>query len=1025
MVFKASSVQRSASAVKNLWGGGSANQPVPSFFVSTPQFQRQHRQVGPYAGGARANSGKSQGLKIKCCPSIQYSSTSSILDEERYEKDRTKKAPFIPSRGKNSIAGLKETSDSYKGGSENENLTSEEVADLGNDATLVAFRAMEEAGQHDAVLNAFEELERKSDKDIPVGIYNCVMQSLSALGAAELQDATVVLEVYSRVLSRGVVPDLETYNIVINALVEAAERLSSKRKELERLLGPAKSLESADEAWETLCVEDHLKLAVEIFEASTSVDSTNFDHEVALRLFNSLVAHSMIAEARSLRHCVGSAQILVCESAEELQEIYDGNNPVDYIRTAFRLGKPELAMAEFANKGAPLELLDDILIGFASSGLLATALRWAEQGQATGIQLNKCLENATDDSDQVGSAVALFEKLVVDHPESVSNKSRCAFLRLARDDTDALMIGVKESHLAKALWDPATLIVVCESLVSFNEPLLAADIFVWQGRQLDEQWRALDVKSYAGAEILGRLVRAFQSQGSISLDVAAQLAQVPFVTEGFDSRTSIFKPIWEARSYSPGRLVLSDSELLALVCVQAKWVLDAETRLGLSLPVEEVKQLSAVFPLFVEDCISRNIPITTEEGANVGHALDLLDAEYALQRLWAERIASPNIEKQTTDIPEAVGYANTNNGIDLAVESLQRDLLRGVIPSTNDVSNIIESCAHQKVPMGPIIEMLEQRILPSDATWWIPVLDSIVEHVAQYDFSLAQQAHSKLLDLGSHPSATSYAQLIQYGTGNISSAVQLFNEARSHAVMPNTFLYNVVLAKLARARRDPELHMLWQEMDTLGVPKTSVTYGTMIAASCRAHDIESAHKFFREMESQDSYVPRVAPFNMLMQYYVHTAKDRDNALITFDRLRRSGCSPSVHTYRLLIEAWLLESPNLDKADNVLSIMKEDGAPFSTRCFAALLWARGVLLRDFDSAVSFYRGLVKNSRVKPDRRIFKALLETYVVNDRVKDTPLVLEEMSQYGVSVDKELLDVLIKGWHSIDVQAAERLQAL
>lgn len=1024
MVFKPSTVQRSASAVKNLWGGGGTNQQVPSFFVSTPQFKRQQRQVGPYAGGARTNSGKAHGLRVRCCPSVQYTSTSSILDDERYEKDRVNRSPFVPKQARASISELRKTADTQKVDiDEGKEVTELVPEQLGSEATLAAFNAMQEAGQHGSVLNAFEELEQRADKDIPVEIYNCMMRSLAALAIGQQQDATVVLQVYQRILSRGVVPNSETYAVVIDTLINAAENFAERRKALEPVIGSPEVLESASEAWETLSVEDHLRLAAEIFRASTSVDSANFEQDVALRLFNSLVDHDMFSEARSLEEYVKTGKLLVCETPNELQEAYDGRSPSDFIRTAFRLGRPDMAMAEFARLGAPAHLVERVLVGFASSGLLATAVRWARQAEATGGQLNSCLEHATSDADQVGSAVALFEKLVVDYPVLVTDRARCAFLRIARKDVDALMVGIKESHLSNAQWDPSTLIETCEALVSFNEPLLAVDIFVWQGRRLEREWRTLNMQSFAGEEILSRLVHTLRANNQLSLNVSVQLAQLPFVTSGFDSRTAIFKPLWEARITSPGLLELSDAELAGLLSIQANWVVNAESRLGLSLPIEEVNYLGSAFPLFAEDCIKRKLPMTSVEIANIGRALELLGAEYALQRQWAQQVTAPRSDLRPTNVSEMIRYANTDNGIDFAVETLQKELLRGVVPSVGDVARVIEVCGRDQVPLAPVIEMLEQRIPPTESSWWIPVLDAIVEHAAKSDFGLAEQAHLKLLALGSHPSATSYAQLIQYGSESISTTVQIFNEARSRGVLPNTFLYNVVLAKLARARRDPELHMLWDEMESLGIAKTSVTYGTMIAASCRAHDISNAHKLFKEMESQPSYVPKVAPFNMLMQYYVHTDKNRAAAVATFERLRLSGCLPSIHTYRLLIEAWLLDPPNLDEADNVLRIMKEDGAPMSTSCFAALVWGRGVLLRDFNSAISFYRGLVKNSRVKPDRKIFKALLETYVKNDQIKETPLILEEMSQYGVSVDKELLDILVAGWASVDKRAASRLQ--
>jgi len=220
---------------------------------------------------------------------------------------------------------------------------------------------------------------------------------------------------------------------------------------------------------------------------------------------------------------------------------------------------------------------------------------------------------------------------------------------------------------------------------------------------------------------------------------------------------------------------------------------------------------------------------------------------------------------------------------------------------------------------------------------------------------------------------------------------------------------------LSKARKLKEAVALFNEMDAANIKKSSVTYGTMISACCRAGDGEFAKKLFEEMESSPAYVPRIAPFNIMLQYYVHTKRDRKAALEVYDKLRTAaGLTPSAHTYKLLIDMYsTIEPVDVEAAYNVLKIIKEDNSEATTQHFAALLFARGVGQGDLEGAKQFYQELVKNKRVRPDKAVFQALLEAYVMNDNVRETPKVLEEMVNYGVDLNAYMANILIRGWAS------------
>ncbi|KAK9475881.1 hypothetical protein V1514DRAFT_338671 [Lipomyces japonicus] len=177
----------------------------------------------------------------------------------------------------------------------------------------------------------------------------------------------------------------------------------------------------------------------------------------------------------------------------------------------------------------------------------------------------------------------------------------------------------------------------------------------------------------------------------------------------------------------------------------------------------------------------------------------------------------------------------------------------------------------------------------------------------------------RMNEMGLYPDANAYANMIMKlncadPSKEADLAVKLFSESTSYGVMPTTFLYNVLLSKLSKARRLPNVLAYFKEMSTLGVKCSSVTYGTVITACCRANEAELAERMFEEMEAAPDYKPRVAPFNSMIQFYLELEtinqndrldklQNKNRALQYFKRMKELNLGPSSRSYLLLIGAF--------------------------------------------------------------------------------------------------------------------------
>lgn len=284
------------------------------------------------------------------------------------------------------------------------------------------------------------------------------------------------------------------------------------------------------------------------------------------------------------------------------------------------------------------------------------------------------------------------------------------------------------------------------------------------------------------------------------------------------------------------------------------------------------------------------------------------------------------------------------------------------------------------------------------------------------------QAYQRLIDMGSFPDNTGYVRLMSQ-TSSADKAMSLYNEALSNKISPNNSMINVLLSRLRRKKRFVEAGEIYRGMEVYNVPRTNETYLIMLRVAHDTNDEALAKSIFKEVE-KSTVVATVELYNLMMQFYVHQRPDRESALKVFDQIANHTCiNPSAQTYQLLIEAYTLIRPvDLQAADQVLNMIVRDRSIISTRHYAALIRARGVISRDLRAAQEFYDSLVFRNRVKPCATIFEALMESYVVCGKTKETLTLLQDLAKYNVDINPSLGNLLLKAWSAVDINKTAEL---
>jgi len=211
--------------------------------------------------------------------------------------------------------------------------------------------------------------------------------------------------------------------------------------------------------------------------------------------------------------------------------------------------------------------------------------------------------------------------------------------------------------------------------------------------------------------------------------------------------------------------------------------------------------------------------------------------------------------------------------------------------------NFVYESAQHAITIAKTASGVDSKRLP-----WYQIEDHMIIALAHAgDVDEAHNHRLKIIEYGGTPSADAYGALISCvkdTTDDSANAYALYRESQIRGVVPNVYLYNTIISKLAKARKADLAMELFSKMKANGFWPSSVSYGAVIGACSRVGDVESAEALFDEMSSQPNFKPRVPPFNTMMQLYTYTKRNREKVLHYYDSMVSAGVRPTSHTYKV-------------------------------------------------------------------------------------------------------------------------------
>ncbi|KAK2059118.1 pentatricopeptide repeat domain-containing protein [Colletotrichum caudatum] len=833
--------------------------------------------------------------------------------------------------------------------------------------------------------------------------YNALLMAAIHLPTAKNEIVTKALDVYADMLRRKIVPDSDTYNILVGLLAARSLEVASLKKSLQEKLvrfggmdEPGKFMLASHELENAILSEDdRLDLAMEMFEKSVLSQRADYSAESyhqlisacaqagrvtdMLRLYEHMELNRVTPFAAMFPRMVTAFAtsgdlISAVECYNEYRELAvanDNGEPALHDRLdaevyasvihAYIISDKVDSAMKFYEKiikeyGVRAGDIKDVIVSsgmvkaFTDRGIFNEALRWAQVVEAENrADPMGILATRAADFGDMHTAIAAFANLPIN------------FHKIDTPAMALLALSVRQGDVASAarywhvLCAPET--PVTPALI---EPTAMYAIAMIGSGQVAE--------GLAESELMYQRIRAANPESADEIE------------EGVDF----------VHQFMSSRGIVDPREMVSQQTLSASPFTSTAT----------VSSFEDSFDPYAHNTDFKGSSLISDEleGSHGRKGPRLHDA---LTRFRNMRRAGRH--------PRYITYAKL-------ISAASRD---GKMELCNDIL----AMARTDVPLLPQYAVVRYG--------WSSILDAMVGACLTMGHrQMAEQYHQELLAMGAAPSANTFGLYITTlkesakTFDEASEAVKIFHRAKAEGVEPSSFLYNALIGKLGKARRIDDCLFYFAEMRALGIKPTSVTYGTIVNALCRVSDEKFAEELFDEMEAMPNYKARPAPYNSMMQFFLTTKRDKSKVLAYYDRMKSKGIAPTAHTYKLLVDTHAtLEPVDMAAAEKVLEAIRACGQKPEAVHFAALIHARGCNLHDMEGARKVFDSVMSDRSVTATASLFQALFEAMVANHKVADTEVILAQMRHRGVEMTPYIANTLIHGWAA--VKKIEKAQAV
>lgn len=858
---------------------------------------------------------------------------------------------------------------------------------------------LSEDGRHAEIPAVFEAMLVADVKPIAKA-YNALLTAAINIPVEKVEVVSKALDVYADMMRRKVLPNSDTYNILVDLLASRCLEVSGLKKALEDKLARFGGMEepgkfmflSSELEYAILSEDDRLDLAVRLFDSSVEFNKANYSSDTYHRLISACAQAGRVSDMlRLFDHMEISGAV---PSAATFPTMITAFAKVGDLPSAVECYNEykELAISHDSGKYTLNDRLDAqvyaaVINAYVTSDKFEGAMKFYEKIMASYSEKSSNVRDILISSGFVrGLTQQAVYREALEWAQTIDTDVK--FASMASIATAAADSGDKMTAVAAFANLPSTFHDIATPAVA----LLALSVKQGDVSAASSYWRAL---SSPEVEATAALIEP-TTMYAVAMIGSGQ------VLEGLVESERMFQRIQVTEMQSRPQITEEIEEALDFLqkFMAARGVVDPRETASVASYAHQTFSPSAYESTPTVSSYEDNFDPYAHSTDFKGSSIISDELEGAHGRKgprFSDALSRFRNMRRAGRHPRYITYAKL---ISAAAREKRMDLCHDIL-----------AMARTDVPLLPQYAVVRYG--------WSSILDAMVGACLTLgDRTLAEQYHLELLEMGAAPSANTfglYITSLKESTKTFdeaTEAVKIFHRAKAEGVEPSSFLYNALIGKLGKARRIDDCLFYFAEMRALGIKPTSVTYGTVVNALCRVSDEKFAEELFDEMEAMPNYKARPAPYNSMMQFFLSTKRDKSKVLSYYERMKAKGIAPTSHTFKLLVDTHAtLEPVNMTAAEAVLDMIRASGQHPEPVHYSSLIHARGCVLHDMEGARRIFDSVTRDPSIPSHPCIFQALFESMVANHHVADTETILSMMRTRRVEMTPYIANTLIHGW--------------
>ncbi|KAL5230790.1 hypothetical protein ABZP36_029566 [Zizania latifolia] len=269
----------------------------------------------------------------------------------------------------------------------------------------------------------------------------------------------------------------------------------------------------------------------------------------------------------------------------------------------------------------------------------------------------------------------------------------------------------------------------------------------------------------------------------------------------------------------------------------------------------------------------------------------------------------------------------------------------------------------------------------------------------------AEAVFRRMQTSGPEPSAVTYQIILKFFVEGekYKEAEGIFEDILTEkraSFKPDQKMFHMMIYMYKKAGNYAQARKLFAQMSERGIPLSTVTFNSLMSFETNYKEVSSIY----DQMQRSGLTPDVVSYSLLIKAY-GKARREEEALAVFEEMLDAGVRPTRKSYNILLDAFAI-SGLVEEAHTVFKAMRRHRVEPDLCSYTTMVLAY-VNASDMDGAEKFFRR-IKEDGLKPNVVVYGTLMKGYSKLNNVERVMRVHERMRMQGVELNQTIYTTIM-----------------